>query len=103
MKIQYLGIFSFDMKYPENKKNEPINPEITEVPMIKLGTRALKQAVNEFDMRITIQTTRLKYMNPSAFRLKPTSQYTGVVYRRAIIKRNGMKMRVFDMTYEDTR
>jgi hypothetical protein len=48
------------MKYPENRKKDPINPEITDVPIMKLGTRALKQATKEFDIKITIHTTREK-------------------------------------------
>ena len=50
-------MFSFDMKYPEKRKKEPINPEITEVPMMKFGTRALKHVTKELDINRTIQTT----------------------------------------------
>lgn len=53
-------MLSFAIKYPENRKKQPINPDITDVPMMKFGTNALKQAVNEFDIRITIHTINPK-------------------------------------------
>ena len=51
---------SLDIKYPENRKNDPISPATKEVPVIKLGTRALKQATKELDIKMTIQTTSEK-------------------------------------------
>jgi hypothetical protein len=48
------------MKYPENRKKDPIRPAITELPRMKFGTRALKQATREFDINKTNQTTKEK-------------------------------------------
>ncbi|OMO74812.1 hypothetical protein CCACVL1_16449 [Corchorus capsularis] len=46
------------IKYPEKRKKDPINPAMIEFPMMKFGTKALKHATNELDIKSTIQTTR---------------------------------------------
>jgi hypothetical protein len=60
MKIQYLGMPSFAMKYPEKRKKEPIRPAIKDVPMMKFGTRTLKHATKELAIKTTIHTTTEK-------------------------------------------
>ena len=58
MKIQEFGILSLAIKYIEKRKKDHITPATTEFPMMKFGTRALKHATKELDIKRTIQTTK---------------------------------------------
>lgn len=95
MKIQYLGMLSFGMKYPENRKNAPSTVQIMEFPEMKSGDIALKKRTRELAMSTISQTMKMKKAKAEKDGLRPTIQYTGTEKSMDTTNKKGKKTRVF--------
>lgn len=101
MKIQYLGILSFGIKYPENKKNAPSTVQIMEFPDMKSGDSALKNITRELAMSKMSQTMKMKKAKAEGDGLRPTIQYTGTEKSMDTTNKKGRKTSVFATMYEE--